>query len=124
MSRIYRGFEAQGAGDYVPSDSFYSTRLKRLIAAARTAAGGEEPCGLDFVLWGDAQEDRITDAHVTRLRDAAPGVALVGVTFRNLAQPHSLRFTFRLEHDRWVLDDAQSLTGTRWVWSRLLKCEG
>jgi hypothetical protein len=79
---------------YEPPDSFYSPRLKRLAADARTAAGGDVPCGLDF-----------------------------DIRFVSLKEAHDMRFTFRRIAGRWRLDDAEAVLGHRWVFSKLLQCK-
>jgi hypothetical protein len=55
---------------------------------------------------------------------AAPDAQVVVARFESLRHPHELHFTFRRIAGRWRLDDAESVVGTRWVFSRLLRCEG
>ncbi len=109
---------------YDPGDDLYSPRLKALEAAARKAAGTDVPCGLDFDIWFDGQEYDLKSADVAVAPGATPDVQVVVARFESLRHPHELRFTFRRIGGRWRLDDAESVVGTRWVFSRLLRCAG
>jgi hypothetical protein len=94
------------------------------VAAARRAANGEAPCGLDFVFWVDGQEEDIARADVISLPAPDGATRIVVARFVSAGQPHELHFTFRRLAGRWRLDDAASVIGTRWVWSKLLQCQG
>jgi hypothetical protein len=110
---------------YEPSDEdLYSPRLLALEAAARKAAGTDVPCGLDFDIWFDGQEYDLKSADVAVAPGASAETQMVVAKFVSLKQPHELHFTFRRIAGRWRLDEAESVVGTRWVFSRLLKCEG
>ncbi|HEY1426546.1 MAG TPA: hypothetical protein VGF50_07735 [Caulobacteraceae bacterium] len=109
---------------YDPGDELYSPRLLALEAAARKAAGTDVPCGLDFDIWFDGQEYDLKSADVTVAPGAAADAERVIAKFQSLGHPHEVHFTFRRIGGRWRLDDAESVVGTRWVFSRLLKCEG
>ena len=43
---------------YEPPETFYTPRLKALVAASRRQAAGEAPCGLDFIFWINGQDER------------------------------------------------------------------
>jgi hypothetical protein len=109
---------------YDPGDDLYSPRLRALEAAARKAAGTDVPCGLDFDIWFDGQEDDLKSADVTTAPGATRETQMVVAKFVSLRQPHELHYTFRRIAWRWRLDEAESVAGTRWVFSKLLKCEG
>ena len=109
---------------YDPGDDLYSPRLKALEAAARKAAGTDVPCGLDFDIFFDGQEYDLKSADVSVAPGATADAQLVIAKFDSLGHPHEVHFTFRRIAGRWRLDDAESVVGTRWVFSRLLKCEG
>ncbi|HEX3918192.1 MAG TPA: hypothetical protein VHW60_12720 [Caulobacteraceae bacterium] len=108
---------------FLPPESLYSPRLRALVAAARKAAHGEAACGLDFVFWVDGQEEDIASADVSSLPAPDAATRIVVAKFVSTGQPHELHFTFRRLVGRWRLDDAESVIGTRWVWSRLLQCK-
>lgn len=109
---------------YDPGDELYSPRLKGLEAAARKAAGTDVPCGLDFDIFFDGQEYDLKSADVAVAPGGTPDAQLVIAKFESLGHPHEVHFSFRRIGGRWRLDDAESVVGTRWVFSRLLKCEG
>ncbi|HEY2707620.1 MAG TPA: hypothetical protein VGI95_06160 [Caulobacteraceae bacterium] len=108
---------------YEPPDSFYSPRLKRLAADARTAAGGDVPCGLDFDIWFDGQEYDMTHADVAELPGSTATKQTIEARFVSLKEAHDMRFTFRRIAGRWRLDDAEAVLGHRWVFSKLLQCK-
>jgi hypothetical protein len=108
---------------YDPGDDLYSPRLRALEGAARKAAGTDVPCGLDFSIWFDGQEYDLKSADVAVAPGATRDAQVVVARFESLRQPHELHFTFRRIAARWRLDEAESVVGTRWVFSRLLKCE-
>jgi hypothetical protein len=111
-------------GAYDPSgDVPLSSRLKRLEANARTMAGGEAPCGLDFDIWFDGQEYDLKHADVTEAPGGTGIWRLIVARFDNLGKPHEVHFIFRRFLGQWRLDDAESVIGTKWVFSRLLRCE-
>jgi hypothetical protein len=114
---------ATGKG-YEPSDdAILSPRLLALEAAARKAAGTDVPCGLDFSIWFDGQEYDLKRADVTVAPGATADAQMIVAKFQSLGAAHELHFTFRHIAGRWRLDDAQSVIGTKWVWSRLLQCK-
>jgi hypothetical protein len=114
----------QTSQGYEPPETFYTPRLKALVAAARRKAAGEAPCGLDFIFWFNGQDYTITDLSVTRGADAAPDKTTVTATFKNLGDAEKIVFDFRQIGGRWLLDDAHSLVGdSKWTFSRLLQCK-
>jgi hypothetical protein len=114
---------ATGKG-YEPSDdALLSPRLLALEAAARKAAGTDVPCGLDFSIWFDGQEYDLKRADVTVAPGATADAQMIVAKFDSLGAAHELHFTFRHIAGRWRLDEAQSVIGTKWVWSRLLQCK-
>jgi hypothetical protein len=109
---------------YAPPETFYTPRLKALVAAARRKADGDAPCGLDFVFWFNGQDEKITDLSVTRGANTAPDRTTVTATFKNLGDPEKIVFDFRMIGGDWLLDDAHSVAGdTQWTFSRLLQCK-
>ncbi len=109
---------------YEPPETFYTPRLKALVAAARRKANGDAPCGLDFIFWFNGQEYTISDLVVTRGANTAPDRTTVTATFQNLGDPEKIVFDFRQIGGRWLLDDAHSLVGdSKWTFSRLLQCK-
>jgi len=114
---------ATGKG-YEPSDdAILSPRLLALEAAARKAAGTDVPCGLDFSIWFDGQEYDLKRADVTEAPGATADAQMIVAKFQSLGAAHELHFSFRHIAGRWRLDEAQSVIGTKWVWSRLLQCK-
>jgi hypothetical protein len=114
---------ATGKG-YEPSDdTILSPRLLALEAAARKAAGTDVPCGLDFSIWFDGQEYDLKRAEVTVAPGATADTQMIVAKFQSLGAAHELHFSFRHIAGRWRLDEAQSVIGTKWVWSRLLQCK-
>lgn len=109
---------------YDPGDALYSPRLRALEAAARKRAGTDVPCGLDFDIWFDGQEYDLKSADVATAPGATADAQVVVARFESLRQPHELHYTFRRIAGRWRLDEAESVVGTRWVFSKLLRCEG
>ncbi len=110
--------------NYEPSDhAILSPRLLSLEAAARKAAGTDVPCGLDFSIWFDGQEYDLKRAAVTEAPGATADAQTIVAKFNSEGAAHELHFTFRLIAGRWRLDEAQSVIGTKWVWSRLLQCK-
>jgi hypothetical protein len=125
VSGVYHNLidaEAKGVG-YQPPESFYTARLKALVALSRRQAKGEAACGLDFIFWFNGQDYKITDLTVTRGPTPAPDRTTVTATFNNLGDAEKIVFDFRKVDGRWELDDAQSLAGDKWVFSRLLQCK-
>jgi hypothetical protein len=111
-------------GDYDPSaDEVLSPRLEALEAAAREAAGTDVPCGLDFSIWFDGQEYDLKRAEVTEAAGATADAQTIVARFDSLGAAHEIHFTFRLIAGRWRLDEAQSVIGTKWTFSRLLQCK-
>jgi hypothetical protein len=126
VRRIYDRLIAASAKDgaYDPSaDEVLSPRLTSLEAAARKAAGTDVPCGLDFSIWFDGQEYGIKSADVSVAPGATADRQVIVAKFDNLGTAHELHFTFRRRAGRWKLDDAESVVGTKWVFSRLLQCK-
>jgi hypothetical protein len=114
-----RQIAANQAGEgYDPGDELYSPRLR-----AQEAAGTDLPCGLDFSIWFDGQEYDLKSADVTVAPGASAGAQLVVARFESLGKPHELLFSLRRIAGRWRLDEAESVVGNRWVFSRLLKCQ-
>ena len=113
---------ATGQG-YEPSDDILSPRLKALEAAARKRAGTDVPCGLDFSIWFDGQEYDLKSADVTAGPGATADQQLIVARFQSFGTAHELHFTFRRIGGAWRLDEAQSVIGTKWVFSKLLRCE-
>ena len=120
--RLIFAHAAGGAYD-VSGDSMYSPRLRALEAAARKAAGTDVPCGLDFSIWFDGQEYDLKRADVTEAPGATAEAQTIVARFDSLGAAHELHFTFRLIAGRWELDEAQSVIGTKWTFSRLLQCK-
>ena len=126
VSTIYqRLVTANATGkDYEPSDdAMLSPRLKALEAAAKKGAGTDIPCGMDFSIWFDGQEYDLKRAEVTVAPGATADAQMVVAKFQSEGAAHELHFSFRLIAGRWRLDEAQSVIGTKWVWSRLLQCK-
>jgi len=110
--------------NYEPSDdAILSPRLLALEAASRKAAGTDVPCGLDFSIWFDGQEYDLKHADVIVAPRATADTQMVVAKFESEGAAHELHFSFRLIGGRWRLDEAQSVIGTMWVWSRLLQCK-
>jgi hypothetical protein len=109
---------------YAPPETFYTPRLKALVAASRRKAAGEEPCGLDFVFWINGQDEQIRNLTVTRGPATAPDRTTVTATFQNTGEPEKIVFDFQKLGGRWLIDDAHSIAGdTRWTFSRQLQCK-
>jgi len=124
---VYNHFIAQTdhfAPPYEPSESFYTPRLKALVAGSRKQAAGEAACGLDFMFWVDGQDYDIKSADVTETPGPDAATAYVVAKFVSLRTPHEIHFTFRKLAGRWRLDDAQEVLGKGWVFSTLLQCIG
>jgi hypothetical protein len=114
----------QKSQGYEPPETFYTPRLKALVAAARHTADGDAPCGLDFIFWFNGQDYTISDLVVTRGANIAPDRTTVTATFKNLGDAEKIVFDFRQIGGRWLLDDAHSLVGdSKWTFSRLLQCK-
>ena len=114
---------ATGKG-YEPSDdAILSPRLLALEAAARKTAGTDVPCGMDFSIWFDGQEYDLKRATVTEAPGATADAQMIVARFASLGAAHELHFSFRLIGGRWRLDEAQSVIGTKWVFSQLLQCK-
>ena len=79
---------------------------------------------MDFSIWFDGQEYDLKRATVTEAPGATADAQMIVAKFDSLGAAHELHFSFRLIGGRWRLDDAQSVIGTKWVWSRLLQCAG
>jgi hypothetical protein len=126
VAQVYHGLIGGETGPkgYEPPETFYTPHLKALVAAARRAAKGEAPCGLDFIFWSNGQEDQITQLVVTRGQTTPAGRTTVTATFRNTGDPEKIVFDFQELGGRWLLDDAHSLVGdSKWTFSRLLQCK-
>jgi hypothetical protein len=126
VAQVYHGLIGGETGPkgYEPPETFYTPHLKALVAAARRAAKGEAPCGLDFIFWSNGQEDQITQLVVTRGPTTPTGRTTVTATFRNTGDPEKIVFDFQKMGGRWLLDDAHSLVGDeKWTFSRLLQCK-
>jgi hypothetical protein len=123
---IYQRLAAANASgkDYEPSDdAMLSPRLKALEAAAKKGAGTDIPCGMDFSIWFDGQENDLKRADVTLSPGATADAQTIIAKFVSDGSAHELHFTFRLIAGRWRLDEAQSVIGTKWTFSRLLQCK-
>jgi hypothetical protein len=126
VAQVYHRLIAaeDGSHGYGPPETFYSPRLKALVAGARRAAKGEAACGLDFIFWFNGQDDRITQLVVTRGPTTPAGRTTVTATFHNVDDPEKIVFDFQKIGGRWLLDDAHSLAGdSQWTFSRLLQCK-
>jgi len=126
VAQVYHRLIAAETGSkgYEPPETFYTPHLKALVAAARRAAKGEAPCGLDFIFWSNGQDDQITQLVVTRGATTPADRTTVTATFRNTGDPEKIVFDFQELGGRWLLDDAHSLVGdSQWTFSRLLQCK-
>ena len=107
-----------------PGESFYSPRLKSLVAAARRAAKGDEPCGMEFDFWVNGQDYSIKHVDVIRGPTVPGQRTSVTATFHNIDATMKIIFDFRYIGGRWLLNDAQSVGGgEKWTLSRLLQCQ-
>jgi hypothetical protein len=123
---VYDGFIKQNdqfAPPYQPSESFYSPHLKALVAAARKAAAGEAPCGLDFNFWVDGQDYDVKSVDLTEATGPNARSETVTAKFISLREPHEIRLSFVKIAGRWRLDDAAETLGKGWVFSKLLACQ-
>jgi hypothetical protein len=110
------------AKDSVHAYELYSERLKKLFAADERRAGGGEGC-LDFAFYVNGQDT--VDGweqtlHLESVRQTKAR-AEVKATFTSFG-PQEIRYDLVREHGRWLIDDARSAVGVRWVLSRILRC--
>ena len=110
---------------YTPPAALYSPRLKHLMAAARRAAHGEAPCGLDFVFWVNAQDMDLSDIVIKPgPRPSDMDHRTFFVSFTNIRQHDRLVFSFKRIGGHWLIDDVTSDgEGATWTLSRLLQCK-
>ena|SRR5579862_2256819 len=122
VTDVYRNYvKAQSThGDYTPSESIFTSRLRKLIRDDRKKAKGEVGC-LDFDFWVNGQDWTISKIDVrsgTRSEDRWEVIA----KFVNLGSPEEIHFDFQRINGRWLLDDARSVKNERWILSGILKC--
>ena len=122
VSNVYRRLIlAQSSGsDYTPSENLYTPRLRKLFEDDRKKANGEVGC-IDFVFWMNGQDGAIKNLAVTRGAVTEDSQTVVA-KFTSTGTPQEIHLIFRLVDDRWLLDDAESLTEPRWTLSKLLSC--
>jgi hypothetical protein len=127
IAGVYRNIIAANEGraqEVTPPESLYTPRLRALIAAARKAAAGEAPCGLDFVTWINGQDDDIRAVGITEQPGPGRDAETVVARFSSLQEHSELHFAFRRIAGRWRIDEVTSVVGTTWVFSKLLQCQG
>lgn len=122
VTDVYRHYvKAQSThGDYTPSESIFTARLRKLVQDDRKRAKGEVGC-LDFDFWVNGQDWTITKVDVksgTKSEDRWEVIA----TFVNLGSPEEIHFDFQRINGGWLLDDVRSVKGQRWILSAILKC--
>jgi len=122
VTEVYRHYVAaqSGAHSYNPPDDIYTARLAKLIRDDRQRSKGEEGC-LDFDFWVNGQDWKITNLNIT---SASAGLdrKTVIAKFRNTGERQEIRFDFRREAGRWLLDDVHSAAAPPWTLSEILKC--
>ena len=114
-------FQTSKNARYEPPTDIYTPRLKALFEEDKRRAKGEVGC-IDFVFWTNGQDSQLKNVQVTgKAVDGKPDRMLVVATFVNGGR-QEIHLDFQKLGDKWLLDDAQSLVGERWVLSKLLKC--
>lgn len=114
---VVRAFYAR---DSVRAYEFYSPRLRRRFLGDRHRA--EAGVGnLDFTFYVNAQvrekewEKTLRIELISRAKDRVE----VRASFRNFG-PQEIHYTLVHENGRWLIDDARSVRGDRWVLSEIL----
>ena len=122
VSEVYRRFVAAQStnSSYTPPEDIYTARLGKLLRDDKRKAKGEVGC-LDFVFWLNAQDWKIGDVTVTSA-DESPERKTVTAKFMNIGEPQEIRFDFRRNAGRWLLDDVHSVSAPRWTLSEILRC--
>jgi hypothetical protein len=121
VAQVYRSIAANPSG-YPPPSDMYTPRLQALFDSERKRSGGEVGC-IDFDFWTNSQDPGgIRDIKVTTRPGSAPDRRTIVATFF-LGRLAEIHFEFRRAGGRWLLDDASSHKGERWVLSRLLRCK-
>jgi hypothetical protein len=122
VAQVYRRFIAAESAhsSYQPPDGIYTARLAKLLRDDKRKAKGEVGC-VDFDFWVNAQDWTITQLTVTSA-DQGPEQKTVIAKFLNLGDPQEIRFDFRRNTGRWLLDDVHSVSAPPWTLSELLKC--
>lgn len=122
VTEVYRRYVAAQSShaDYTAPEDIYTARLAKLIRDDRRKAKGEVGC-LDFDFWADGQDWRISNVVVTSADDG-PDRKTVIAKFHNIDKTEDIRFDFRREAGRWLLDDVHSMTEPKWTLSETLKC--
>jgi hypothetical protein len=106
----------------LPPENINTPRLAALYALDRREAGGEVG-RMEFDIWTNAQDFKITDVQVTGVPVA--GVAsreVVIAKLKNFGKVQETHFYFEKIGKTWMLDDARGMTPPdTWTLSLLLK---
>jgi Protein of unknown function (DUF3828) len=122
VTEVYRRYVAAQSShsDYAAPDDIYTARLAKLIRDDRRKAKGEVGC-LDFDFWVNGQDYKISNVNITST-DQGPDRKTIIAKFHNIDKVEEIRFDFRREAGRWLLDDVHSMTDPKWTLSEILKC--
>lgn len=76
---------------------------------------------MDFDFWVNGQDWKITHLTVTSADEGQERKTVIA-KFLNTGEPQELRFDFRRNTGRWLLDDVKSVSAPPWTLSEILKC--
>ena len=122
VTEVYRRLVAAQSthSSYTPPNDVYTPRLDKLLRDDKRKAKGEVGC-LDFVFWVNAQDWTITHLTITSADEGQERKTVV-TKFLNAGEPQEIRFDFRHNAGRWLLDEVHSLSAPTWTLSEILKC--
>ena len=117
IAAIYKAY--QTTPDTAPDiGAVYSSRLQQLLDADRKTTPEGEVGKIDWDVFVDGQECKLSELNVTLVSEAADH-AQVSAKFNNFAEPKQILFDLVREDGRWLVDDVQSTTkGGRWTMSK------
>lgn len=120
VRQVYEGMA--GDAGFNPPDDIYTPRLDALWRGMERDAG-DEVGRVDFEVWANAQDGRISDVSVRgQAVDGRPDRRIVIARFRNEDRPERLVFYFEKTGAGWKVDDIVSTGGQGpWTLSVLLK---
>ena len=121
ITAIYDSYMQPGDGpDYPPN--LYSRRLQALIEADRNATPPGDVGHLDFDVFVNGQDWKLSKLRIVTLSRSATR-AQVRVNFVNMGTPSELVFDLIFENGAWSIDEVRSVGDKGWTLSDILKPE-
>lgn len=121
IAAIYNVYQTTPQDKAPDIGKVYSAGLQALIDAEAKATPEGEVGKLDWDVFVDGQEWKISNLKITLVSQDGDR-AKVQASFDNLGEPREMLFHLVREDGRWLIDDIQSTRpGARWTMSKVLK---